>query len=409
MLSNNNFGMEYKEQDMEKVDSYNVREVDIVVGIPSYNEADNIAFVVKQCNQGLRTHFKEYSSVIINVDNNSPDGTRSAFLNSVNTIPKIYVSTEPGIMGKGNNFYNLFKEATRLKAKAVVVVDADITSITPDWVWSLASPILSNEYHFVTPVYTRHEYDGTITNNICYPLIYGLLGKNIRQPIGGDFAFSGKLASHFLEQTWHKTTFQYGIDIFMTMNALLGQFKACQAVLGVKCHKPSAPKLGPMFVQVVGTLFETLLKSKHHWIQRTEVEELPVLGGMQSASPQQLSIDYKTIRKTALSEFQRVKNPLETILSRDLFSELSKMFQAQRICITDEMWTKIVYDFLYAFEHGNGKNKIIEALKPLYFGRVVTFIRETLDLDHIDSENMIQNQARHFFDSRNYLIQRYKN
>jgi glycosyltransferase involved in cell wall biosynthesis len=394
---------------MERIDEYNVNQADLVVGIPSYNEADNIAFVVEQCNKGLHTYFKDYKSVIINVDNNSPDDTRSAFLNSVNSIPKIYLSTRPGVTGKGNNFYNLFQEASRLKARAVVVVDADITSITPEWINSLAGPIVNNDFHFVTPVYTRHEYDGTITNNICYPLIYGLLGKNIRQPIGGDFAFSGDLANHFLSQTWHDTTYQYGIDIFMTMNAILAQYPACQAGLGAKCHKPSAPKLGPMFIQVVGTLFKSLLGSKDHWLDKSLVEDLPVHGGDHSASPQQLCIDYKSIRKTALAEYHTARGHLESYLSVELFRDIKTMFEKERITITSDMWTEIVYEFLYAFEKNNCDTQVVESMKPLYFGRVITFIRETLDLDHIASEELIRRQAEGFFKNRRYITERYQN
>jgi len=394
---------------MEKIDNYNVQEADLIVGIPSYNEADNISFVVKQCNEGLKTYFKDYKSVIINVDNNSPDDTRSAFLNSVNTIPKIYITTKPGVKGKGNNFYNLFTEAARLNAKAVIVIDADITSITPEWVKSLASPILEQNYHYVTPLYSRHEYDGTITNNICYPLLYGLLGKNIRQPIGGDFAFSGDLARHYLSQTWHETTYQYGIDIFMTLNALLGKYPSCQTGLGAKCHKPSAPKLGPMFIQVVGTLFRSLHNSKEDWLFQNIIEDLPVMGGAHSATPQDLSIDYKSIRKTALYEYQQHKDILLKILSKDLGREIKKMYESGDIELLSNQWIQIVYDFLFAFEKNDFNTKIVEALKPLYFGRVITFIKETLDLDHIESERKIVEQAEQFYKNRHYLINRHKN
>lgn len=42
---------------MEKVYSSSIDSADIVVGIPSYNEADNIAFVVEQCRLGLLKYF----------------------------------------------------------------------------------------------------------------------------------------------------------------------------------------------------------------------------------------------------------------------------------------------------------------------------------------------------------------
>ena len=117
------------------------KEVDIIVGIPSLNEADNIAFVAHQVATGLKKYFPTHSAIIINVDNNSGDGTKEAFLNAeTGSIQKKYISTGKAVVGKGNNMRNLFVEVIQLKAKAVIVVDADLKSITPEWVKTLATP-----------------------------------------------------------------------------------------------------------------------------------------------------------------------------------------------------------------------------------------------------------------------------
>ncbi|MDY6933508.1 MAG: glycosyltransferase [Spirochaetota bacterium] len=393
---------------MIKYDPNCVKRADIVIGIPSYNEADNIAFVVEKSAQGLQKYFPNYSSVIINVDNNSPDDTRGAFLKSTSAIPKIYISTSPGIKGKGNNFFNLFKEVFRLKAKAVVVIDADIVSITPEWIRDLANPILNDGFDFATPLYSRNEYDGTITNNIVYPLVYGLLGKNIRQPIGGDFAFSYRLGKYFLQQHWHKTTLQYGIDIFMTLNAIIGDFKTCQVGLGAKVHKPSAPKLGPMFSQVVGTLFEILLTNKNRWQNVCDIETLPFYGQNVFTEPQSLSVDYKTMKETAKGEFKINREILERSLSPDTFTKLDDMFDSGKIDISADLWAKMIFELIYAYDTTNSSSFLIEAMKPLYFSRVLSFYRQTLDLDHYLSEQEIQRQAKHFYNMRQYLMNRYQ-
>ncbi len=51
------------------------------------------------------------------------------------------------------------------------------------------------EYTHIAPYYHRHKYDGTITNGIIYPMTRTLYGKSVRQPIGGEFGFSGRLAA----------------------------------------------------------------------------------------------------------------------------------------------------------------------------------------------------------------------
>ena len=64
-----------------------------------------------RADKGLDKYFGENDSVIINCDNNSPDNTKQVFLDTPTKAPKIYLSTDPGVKGKGNNFRNLFKKS----------------------------------------------------------------------------------------------------------------------------------------------------------------------------------------------------------------------------------------------------------------------------------------------------------
>ena len=392
---------------MSRLNPHNINHADLVVGIPSYNESDTISFVVKQTIKGLKKYFPDFVSVIINVDNNSPDDTKGAFMNAPNGVPKMYISTPRGVKGKGNNFLNLFQEMVRLDARAAVVVDADLISITPEWIKELATPIL-NGYDYATPLYSRNEYDGTITNNICYPMIYGLLGKDIRQPIGGDFSFSLNLAKHYLAQTWSDTTRQYGIDIFMTLHAILGGFECCQVGLGAKIHKPSAPKLGPMFIQVVETLFQTFLANKDKWLCPVSIQDYPLFGEKQLERPQGLSVDYKGIKATALTEFKSTQTTLSQALDPINYTKLHKMYSHGKINIGTDFWMKNVYDLLHTYDTTDLRTDRVEAMKSLYFGRVLSFIKQSLDKDHGESENMIQKQARYFYKYRNALIHKYE-
>jgi glycosyltransferase involved in cell wall biosynthesis len=351
-------------------------------------------------------NFAGNKAVIINLDNYSADGTKEVFLNTKTKTPKIYISTPRGERGKGKNFYNLFNYLKQLKAKATVVVDADLQSITPDWVKILMKPILSG-YDLVTPYYSRCEYDGSITNHICYPLIYGLFGMDIRQPIGGDFAFSPRLANHWLKQKWHKTTFKYGIDIFMTSNAIVGGFKIAQAGLGAKIHKPSAPKLGPMFSQVVATLFKNVLVNKNLWLGDIKERQIKYFGKKTLAKPQTLGVDYKSMKVTSIFDFHANEDILERALSGVVFKKIKRMYKTGKIDIDDQLWCKIIFDVLYAYDRTDLNAGLIEAIKPLYFGRFISFFKSTLDKPFKDCEDEIIEQAKLFWEDRRYLISKY--
>ncbi len=390
------------------IENKKINSAEIAVGIPTLNEADNIAFVVKKIDQGLSKYFKNEKAVIINVDNNSSDNTREEFLNTKTKTPKVYISTPPGIRGKGNNFYNLFSYLEVLGVKAAAVVDADLKNITAEWIKIFLKPIL-NGSDYVTPYYARSEYDGTITNHLCYPILYGLLGYNIRQPIGGDFAFSQNLAAHWLKQKWLKTTKQYGIDIFMTLNAVEGGFKIAQAGLGAKIHKPSAPKLGPMFSQVITTLFKNIITHKKECFELSKKHEVPYFGLRDLEKPQTVSVDYKGMKATSIFNFHANEDILKRGLSSAVFGRLKKMYNKEALNIDSLLWYRIIYDAVYAYDKTDLNAGMIEALRPLYFGRVISFFKATMDKPFAVCEQEIADQAELFWQNRNYFFKKYKN
>ncbi len=79
----------------------------------------------------------------------------------------------------------------------------------------------------MAPYYHRHKFDGTITNNVVYPLTRALYGQQVRQPIGGDFGVSRALVRHYLGlPVWDTDVARYGIDIWMTTDGDLRRLLA---------------------------------------------------------------------------------------------------------------------------------------------------------------------------------------
>src|SRR5689334_5328451 len=54
----------------------NVGEVDIVVGVPTYNDASTVGQVIQSIREGLLKYFPRERVVIINADGGSRDGTQ---------------------------------------------------------------------------------------------------------------------------------------------------------------------------------------------------------------------------------------------------------------------------------------------------------------------------------------------
>ncbi len=380
--------------------------VDLIVGIPSYNEADTIGGVVRAVDCGLERYFPHLKSLIVNVDNNSPDNTKEAFLSIETKHKKEYISTPEGVKGKGYNLRNLFTLALEKGAKAVAVIDGDIQSITPEWVRDLASPVLNDGRDFVTPLYTRHQFDGTLTNHICYPVVFGLLSTDIRQPIGGEFAFSPAMIKYWLSREWKGSFYRYGIDIFMTVSAVLGGFKVGQVYLGSKVHKASAPKLGQMFEEVVDTLFTLLMDHKDKWINKT-VEDIvipPSSGEKRLEEPQELSIDIRDLKRKCHESFEENKETLKELLDPYSFVRIQEMIEMDYYDLDLLLWTQLFYTLLYTYDQEEGERKrIINALKPLYLARSISFDYSTWKYNIRFVETEVRRQALLFSTQKSYL------
>jgi len=392
-----------------------IEQAELIVGIPSYNEADSITFPTDVASRGLVNYFPDKKSVIINVDNYSPDGTKEAFMNTPTKVPKIYISTPEGVKGKGNNFMNLFEAAVELNAKAVVVVDADLKSITPQWIQYLGEPIFAG-FNYVTPIYVRHKYDGSITNHIAYPLLRTLYGLRVRQPIGGDFGFSGRMARAFLsEKLWTDRIGNFGIDVWMTSIAIARRFKVCQTFLGSpKIHRAKDPAkhLGPMFIQVVMTIFDLMIDFEYLWKDTTESWPSSIFGfglGVEEKPPD-IDVNTDVLQESFVTGFDKYGELWERIIPQHLLIEMKKTTKMSKdqFYYPSDLWARVLFSFAIAYRNNEiEKEKMIEAMIPFYHSRILSFVNKTGHMDIKECEEYFEAVNRVFEDEKYYLIKRW--
>ena len=400
----------------KEVNPDNVEKAELVVCIPSYKEADSIDYPVQQADEGLVKYFPDKESVIINCDNNSPDNTKQAFFNTPTERPKIYLSTPPGVKGKGNNFRNLFQKLAELDAKAVVVVDADLKSITPQWIKHLGEPLFS-DFSYVAPLYVRHKYDGTITNGIAYPMSRALYGRRVRQPIGGDFGFSGDLAKIYLEsEIWDEAVANFGIDIWMTTLAFNHRAQVCQSFMGrPKIHKPKDPaaSLGPMFRQVVGTVFSLMQHFESFWkkVKYSKPTSIYGFGLGEVEMPPKVEVDSQKLFQKFHEGFGQYNAIWEQALPADVYKKLLEMREMQErvFAFPTDLWARVLYDMAVGY-----RDKIVEhdlmldSLIPLYYGRTFSFVKRTKRMSTKQAEEAIEQDCTTFEMTKPYLFRKWK-
>ena len=389
-----------------------IERADILVGIPCYNNELTITHVIQMVSHSLFRHYNDLRSVIMIADGGSTDDTREVAKEfQIKPWQEKIVSIYRGPAGKGSAFRSVFEAAKRLKVKACVVVDSDLRSITSDWGKYLLDPILEKDYQFVSPVYSRYKYDATITNNIVYNLTRALYGLRIRQPIGGDFAFAGELAAYYIEQdVWETDVARYGIDVWMTTNAITNNFKICQSNLGVKIHdaKDPAESLGPMFRQVVHTLFVLMEQNEAVWKAVKGSRTVPMFGLQEFLEPEPIQIDLGRLVTEYKTGFRQFKGLYRDIFCPDCFIQLKECAAKAKtkFVMPNSIWVMVLYETAATFHRWTyNRTQLVNLVTPLYLGRVASFINQTRKMTSSQAEELVEEQAQVFEDHKDYLIQ----
>lgn len=391
-----------------------IAAADIVVGIPCFNNESTIVNVMKQVSRGLAKHYRSARSVILISDGGSTDDSRE-FVRDEEIMPwqEKIVFIYRGIGGKGTALRAIFEAAGRLNAQACAVVDADLRSITPDWVRYLLEPVLEKNYDFVAPTYSRYKWDGTITNNVAYTLTRALYGKRIRQPIGGDFGLSrGAVQSYVAQNVWGTDVARFGIDIWMTTQAIAGGLRVCQANLGMKVHDPKDPgaSLGPMFRQVVRTLFTLMEQYAPIWKEVQGSEPVETFGAADVAEPDAINVDQELLMQNFKLGFQHFGALWKEVLSPPCYAAVQKLTTVERkgFLLDVSIWAHILYETAATFHRWpKDRTELIDLMSPLYEARVASFINETAELTTAESERVVEDHAEIFEREKLYLIKQW--
>jgi glucosylglycerate synthase len=402
-----------------------VGEVDILVGVPTFNNCGTIAQVVNAVQIGLVKYFPRERAALINPDGGSRDGTPEIVKNSSIRDFRSLLSTTPLRTthrittpcrlnnGTGGALRIILAAADLLRAKACAIVSPDLESLAPEWIDGLVRPIYKEKFDLVTPIYHRHKFDGLLIRNVIAPMIRALYGVRIREPVGGELAFSGPLACHYLEQeVWRDEVVQAGAEAWMTTSAVVGGFKLCQSFLGPKLHalKPSPQDIVRTIQRIVGALFRCMEIQETYWLPKTESQPVPVFGFEYSSGlePRRLN------RKKMFLMFQSGVNQLapvwESILSPETLKDIQAISQEDEktFCFPEELWVKTIYEFAASYRHTViNRDHLLQALTPLYRGRICSVLREEQRADADEIEKNREELCQRYEKLKPRLVERW--
>ena len=403
----------------------NVGEVDIIVGLPTHNNAKTVGPIVHTIQSGILRGFPRERAVIINADGGSRDGTPKLVtgvsiddvrpasnlqtLRTLHSISTKYANNP----ASGAALRTILAAAELLRAKACVMLSPESVSIEPEWLSKLLRPIYDDGFDLVTPIYRRHKFEGLLITNLLYPMARALYGLRIREAYAPEFGFSGRFGSHFLGQNaWNDGTEGSGIELRFTLAAITGRYLICQSFLGEKDHiERSAADLVPVLRQTVGTLFSALEADFPVWSDVAGTQLPPTTGADHEVLLEPLRVNRKRLREMFATGVAELESVFQSILSPSTLAELQRIARLKddEFHYPAELWVRTVYEFAASYQKSViSRDHIIQALAPLFRGRVFTFLMENRNASADEVENNIEALCLEFERLKPYLLQLWK-
>ena len=401
-----------------------IGRADLVIGIPTYRNATTVGMVAQTVLDGVATDLGDLRIVFINADGLPQNGTRQAVADATTDSPiPVVIGGYTGVVGRGSAVRAILEAALDLSARAVVVLDAHTTSITPDWVAALARPILNGQVDLMMPRYRWPLPRGGLGDLIFYPLTRALWGRSLRQPGAGDCALSPALAQAVVKQdVWETEVAAAGFEVWLSSLALTEgptlkaeePWRVGQVDLGEKSYlaRTFPTHFSVLFREAVGTLLRQAHFRRAVWQAMPAIRPTPTFAGPSPLPAEPVPIRDMTPLVDALvvgwTEHRALWRRILTPANLAAIEALAVQ-PAEHFVFPADLWARVVYDFAVVYNKGErDPDRVVDSLLPLYQGRLASLWHDVAGLMPVGREGTVAAQAVEFESARDYLLGRWE-
>ena len=182
-----------------------------------------------------------------------------------------------------------------------------------------------------------------------------------------------------------------------------------------KIHRTKDPgsDLGPMFRQVVGTIFSLMIHLEPLWTKVKYSRPTAIYGfGLgEMEMPPKVEVNTQNLLDKFREGGTRYQAPWKAILAEDVYKkvmEIMEMKEAEFDFPTD-LWARVLFDMAVAFKtEALDRGTIMDSLIPLYFGKTLSFVKKTRRMSIKQAEEAIEEDCLTFEMAKPYLLQRWQ-
>jgi hypothetical protein len=390
-----------------------VGEADLLVAIPTFNNAGTIGQTIQTIEDSYQQNFIRDRVAIMSVDGGSSDdtsdivgslnGKKSSLRRGITSLRTVHrVTAQYGRSpSPGGALKLVFAAADLLRVKSCAVVSPGTTNLDPAWIANLLRPAYRQDFTFVAPLYSRSKFQGLLARNLLYPMSRAVFGVRIRE------MFSDECASQKMDEAVRARP-----EAWMAVNAICNGMKCCQSYLGPKAPPATAgPDIVETIRQTVGNLFWCCDAFQDHWLDRTGTEGVQTFGSDHEVTQE----DPPPSQEKSFELFRNGVRDLDTILASILTADTRAQLKeiaaldSTKFRFSQELWVRILYEFAAAYHRtAIARDHILQTLVPLYRGQLYSFLQEHAQSTPEEMEADSEALCVEFERQKPYLIERWK-
>jgi hypothetical protein len=235
----------------------------------------------------------------------------------------------------------------------------------------------------------------------------------VRQANVGDYGFSPKLLDTFLDPSlWCETVESFGVDIWMTNIALASRLPMVQAFMGApKVHrlKDQYANLTVLFREALSTIFELMQVYQSFW-EQVKWSKPTALSGtdlQEVETPLPIDINAARLHEMFVEGFDKYYGLWEQIYGPMVAPKLQEIrsIGLQHFSFPTQTWLTILFDSAVAYRRMPPQERLnlLDALLPLYLGKVLSYVRKTERMSLQQAEEYIENECMIFEENKPYI------
>ena len=323
-----------------------------------------------------------------------------------------YTPAVPAVSGlflTATDYLNTFKMAEEQKAGACLLLGPESQSLSPALVNDLAAAVLHSSADLVVPRYHLGPHEGLVNSAILYPVTRALYGAGARFPLAIDVGLSTRMAEHLAMVAQRFTAAgQTDAIVWPVAEAVAANFKVTEIDAGPRSlPQPSSSDVNALLAEIAGSFFADIEAKANIWQRIRPLTSAPPIPqpaqSVESLPDVTPMLEAFRVAYTNLQEIWALVLPPNSLLG---LKHLSLMPPAS-FRMSDELWTRIVYDFILAYRLRTiNRGHLLGALTSLYLGWVASHI--ILSTAGTPPEQHIQAQAATFESDKAYLVSRWR-